>query len=67
MINKLFFAFFSRGIATSEGIVVFSNSDLVEINSENFPKKISVIFFAVISIKREPTCAIFPPTFASTV
>jgi hypothetical protein len=37
-----------------------------EINSENLPKKISAIFFAVISISLEPTCAILPPTCAST-
>ena len=34
------------------------------INSEKFAKKISAIFFAVISINLEPTCAIFPPTLA---
>ena len=45
----------------------FFHCCLFEINSENFPKKISAIFFAVISINREPTCAIFPPTFASTL
>ena len=38
-----------------------------EINSENFLKKMSAIFFAVISISLDPIWAIFPPTFTSTL
>ena len=41
-------------------------SELISDKSENLLKKISAIFFAVISINLEPIWAIFPPTFAST-
>ena len=54
-INILLSGFFSRGISTSDLISTFSETGLREINSENFPKKISAIFFAVMSIKRDPT------------
>ena len=66
IINNFFTGFFSREILSSTVFLISSVSVLGEINSENFPKKISAIFFAVISIKRDPTWAIFPPTFAST-
>ena len=49
IINNFFTGFFSRGILPSTVFV------LGEINSENYPIKISAIFFAVISIKRDPT------------
>ena len=53
--KKMADVFFSRGILSSEVFSILSVVGLVEISSENFPKKISAIFFAVISIKREPT------------
>ena len=67
MIIKFLFSFlltftFSLIGLTSVSRGIFS----LVIKSEKFLKKISAILFAVISIKRDPTLAILPPTFAST-
>ena len=65
--NILLLDFFSREIFFSIKVSFSLRLSSGMISSENFPKKISAIFLAVISISLEPTCAIFPPTFASTI
>ena len=62
LLNFLVFGVFSSKLLTSSLSVAPDETKL-----ENFPKKISAIFFAVISINLEPTWAILPPTFASTL
>ena len=54
-INILFKGFFSREITVSETFPVFSKSDLVEINSENFLNKyiystIAILILLVVAI-----------------